>query len=150
MDATAQAMSPVVMAGDSAAGNIPAQSQSHSDRRKKTKVNYQLGLLPTSDKYEAVLAVQPSGANYDVDAQDVVNELKKIESLHPFHLIGMGFDRVTLRFIEPIADPAKLAEALEKFPAEAVSPEDEDYLVSVEQIEESLRRNPRIILCWEH
>lgn len=121
----------------------------YADGRNKEKTNYQLGFLPTADKYEAILAVQPGGANYDIDAQDVVNELKKIESSQPFHLIGMGFDRVILRFLEPITDFTELAGALERFPAEAISPEDEDYLTTIEQIEQSLRRNPRITLVWE-
>jgi hypothetical protein len=65
-------------------------------------------LLPTADKYAALLASGTNGINYGHDADAVIRWLQDMERENPFHLGGCGHDFLHGRF----AGPVKNAEAL--------------------------------------
>ena len=116
----------------------------YADRREQM-----LGVLPTKDPYQILFTIQPQTLHYQVTLNDVVSELKKVAAIQPFQLVEIGSDFFQLRFLDPIGDRARLAITLEKFPAEVISPIDNDYLESSEMIWNFLRVNTNIILCWE-
>jgi ankyrin repeat protein len=65
-------------------------------------------LLPTADKYAALLASGTNGINYGHDAEALVRWLQDMERENPFHLGGCGHDFLHGRF----AGAVKNAEAL--------------------------------------
>jgi len=72
-------------------------------------------LLPTADKYAALLASGTNGINYGHDAETVVRWLKDMERENPFHLGGCGHDFLHGRFAGPIKDPEALAARMIEF-----------------------------------
>ena len=72
-------------------------------------------LLPTADKYAALLASGTNGINYGHDAEAVVRWLEAMEAENPFRLAGCGHDFVHGRFVAPLADAEALAERMIAF-----------------------------------
>jgi Domain of unknown function (DUF4253) len=71
-----------------------------------------IAALPTTDKYDALLAVQTNGVNCDLMPQDIVAWLRKMEEDQPFVLIAAGSDFVAGKFTSKIAKPTQLAKRI--------------------------------------
>jgi cytohesin len=72
-------------------------------------------LLPTADKYAALLASGTNGINYGHDAEAVIRWLKDMERENPFHLGGCGHDFLHGRFAGPIVNAEALAQRMIEF-----------------------------------
>jgi cytohesin len=72
-------------------------------------------LLPTADKYAALLAVGTNGINYGHDTEAVIAWLKAMEAENPFHVGGCGHDFLHARFTAPIKDAEALAARMIEF-----------------------------------
>ncbi|HTA94163.1 MAG TPA: DUF4253 domain-containing protein, partial [Polyangiaceae bacterium] len=73
-----------------------------------------LGLLPTTDKYDALRILQTNG-NSAHTHDEVVAWLKNIDRTDPWLLVGASYDAVDLLFVEPVHDPAALAKNVLSF-----------------------------------
>jgi len=74
-----------------------------------------VGILPSADIFEAIAAIQTNGANYQVSNEEIITQMRKLSSTHPFTLTGLGFDFISGRFSSPIEEAAKLANWFSKF-----------------------------------
>ena len=69
-------------------------------------------LLPTANKYAAVLACGTNGINKGHDTEAVVSWLMEMEKENPFVLAGCGFDFLDGRFSGPVSNAEALAERM--------------------------------------
>ena len=72
-------------------------------------------LLPTSNKYAAVLACGTNGINKGHDTEAVISWLMEMEKENPFVLAGCGLDFLDGRFNAPVRNPEALAERMIAF-----------------------------------
>ena len=72
-------------------------------------------LLPTADKYAALLAAGTNGVNYGHDTEAVIAWLKAMEGENPFRLGGCGHDFLHGRFTGPIKGAEALAVRMIEF-----------------------------------
>jgi hypothetical protein len=89
-------------------------------------------LLPTADKYAALLATGTNGINYGHTTEAVIGWLKTMEAENPFRLGGCGHDFLHGRFPGPIKDAEALAARMIQFCPDIA-----------DQAHASLRRMPR-------
>jgi hypothetical protein len=66
-------------------------------------------LLPSGDKYAALLASGTNGINYGHDTEAVIRWLVDMERENPFRLAGCGHDFLHGRFAGPVRDAEALA-----------------------------------------
>jgi ankyrin repeat protein len=71
-------------------------------------------VLPTSDPYEAVAAIQTNGINSGVTTAALIGWLKKLEKKQPFVLQEIGPDLIRGQFTSAIKDPLKLLKQIYK------------------------------------
>jgi hypothetical protein len=74
-----------------------------------------IALLPTTDKYVVLAAVQTNGANFDIMTGDIIDWLKEMEKTQPFELTEAGFDYLAGQFTTPLKDPAAMAKRMYDF-----------------------------------
>jgi hypothetical protein len=109
-------------------------------RRNGTAV----ALLPTTDIYRVVAAVQTEGPNSEVSCEDLIAWLRGLEKDQPFLITGLGSDFLEGRFTTPIKDPAALVARINAIcPNEDPSPD-----VERRQIEH-LRQTGKLYLWWD-
>lgn len=72
-------------------------------------------LLPTSNKYAAVLACGTNGINKGHDTEAVISWLMEMEKENPFVLAGCGLDFLDGRFSAPVKNADALAERMIAF-----------------------------------
>jgi ankyrin repeat protein len=89
-------------------------------------------LLPTADKYAALIATGTNGINYGHTTEAVIGWLKTMEGENPFRLGGCGHDFLHGRFPGPIKDAEALAARMIQFCPDIA-----------DQAHASLRRMPR-------
>ena len=66
-------------------------------------------LLPTAEKYAALLAAGTNGINYGHDTEAVIRWLADMERDYPFQLAGCGHDFLHGRFTAPVRNAEALA-----------------------------------------
>ncbi|HTO82450.1 MAG TPA: ankyrin repeat domain-containing protein [Methylomirabilota bacterium] len=74
-----------------------------------------LVLLPTTEKYAALIACGTNGDNKGLNTEAVIAWLQAMEAENPFQLAGCGFDFLAGRFVEPIKDAQALAARMIEF-----------------------------------
>ena len=99
-----------------------------------------IAILPTTDKFAAVLAVGTAGPNWDIATKQVVAWLRRLEKKQPFILTGISDEHVSGRFTTKIKKPADLAMEFLEF-----APDLENPVV----IEEDLRKSGAFWLWWD-
>ncbi len=72
-------------------------------------------LMPTANKYAAVLACGTNGINKGHDTEAVVSWLMEMEKENPFILAGCGFDFLDGRFSGPVKEAKTVAERMVAF-----------------------------------
>jgi hypothetical protein len=102
------------------------------------------GLLPTTDKYAVIAAMQTDGANADVYTADIIKWLKELEAEQPFVLTGVGFDYLEGNFTAPLKDPRGLARRMYKFCPDIV----DQGTGTVEKLAKELQRG-RLYFWWD-
>ena len=81
-------------------------------------------LLPTADKYAALLACGTNGINKGHDTEAVMAWLMEMEEKNPFVLAGCGLDFVDGRFSGAVADAEELAQRMIAFCPDVVDQAD--------------------------
>ena len=104
-----------------------------------------LGILPTTDKYDVLLAMQTNGQNYDLMPQDVVAWLRKLEGEQPFAITSAGFDFLGGKFLSKIAKPAELAKQMYEFCPDIVDQGAGD----VKALAAELRKSGTLYFWWD-
>jgi hypothetical protein len=74
-----------------------------------------IGLLPSSDKYEVMAAMETNGDNYNIGTSGVIGWMRELEKDQPFVLTGIGFDFMEGRFVGPVRDTRTLARRMYEF-----------------------------------
>jgi hypothetical protein len=74
-----------------------------------------VGLLPTTNKYDVLAALETNGANFELYTADLIAWLKELEAEQPFILTGIGLDYLEGYFTTPVKDPRALAKRMYKF-----------------------------------
>jgi hypothetical protein len=74
-----------------------------------------IGLLPTTDKYAVIAAMQTDGANYNIGTGDIIDWLKNMEKTQPWELTDASMDVVAGNFLSPVKDAKKLAKEMYEF-----------------------------------
>lgn len=74
-----------------------------------------VGLLPTTDKYAVMAAMDTNGDNYEIGTAGVIAWMKDLEHEQPYVLTGIGFDYMEGYFIDPVKDPQDLARRMYQF-----------------------------------
>ena len=69
-------------------------------------------LLPTPNKYAALLVCGTNGINQGHDTEAVISWLMAMESGNPFTLAGCGHDFLDGRFVRPVKNAEQLAERM--------------------------------------
>jgi hypothetical protein len=74
-----------------------------------------LGLLPTTDKYAVMAAMETNGDNYGIGTAGVIAWMKELEQSQPFLLTGIGFDYMEGHFTGPVKETQDLARRMYEF-----------------------------------
>jgi hypothetical protein len=74
-----------------------------------------VGLLPTTDKYSVMAAMDTNGDNYNIGTAGVILWMKDLEKDHAYLLTGIGYDYMEGQLTGPIPDAQKLAERIYEF-----------------------------------
>jgi hypothetical protein len=74
-----------------------------------------VGLLPTSDKYAVMAAMETNGDNYNIGTAGVIGWMKEMEQEQPFILTGIGFDYMEGHFTSPVRDARSMADRMYVF-----------------------------------
>ncbi len=104
-----------------------------------------IGVLPTPDKYQVLLAMQTNGQNCDLMPQDIVAWLRGLEKDQPFILTGAGFDFLSGRFTTKIAGPAALAKRMYEFCSDIV----DQGCGDVKALAAELRKSQTLFFWWD-
>lgn len=104
-----------------------------------------IGVLPTADKYQVLLAMQTNGQNYDLSPQDIVVWLRKLEEDQPFILTGARFDFLSGRFTTRVARPAALAKRMYEFCPDIV----DQGCGDVQTLAAELRKSQTFFFWWD-
>lgn len=107
--------------------------------------NHHLGVYPTTDKYEVLLAMGTNGANYDVSTEKVISELKGIEEEQPFVLLGVGPDFVSGEFTAPVKNSRALAKRLYELCPDIV----DQGAGTLARAAAELKRTRQLFLWWD-
>jgi hypothetical protein len=94
-----------------------------------------IGLLPTTDKYAVMAAMDTNGDNFDIGTAGVIAWMKELELEQPFVLTGIGFDYMEGFFTSPVKDPAALARRMYQFCPDIV----DQGVGSIEKLADELR-----------
>jgi Domain of unknown function (DUF4253) len=103
-----------------------------------------VGLLPTTDKYAVIAAMQTDGANADVYTADIIKWLKALEQEQPFVLTGVGFDYLEGNFTAPLKDARGLAKRMYKFCPDIV----DQGVETVENLAKELQKG-KLYFWWD-
>jgi len=74
-----------------------------------------VGLLPTTDKYAVMAAMETNGDNYNIGTSGVIAWMKDMEKDHAYVLTGIGFDYMEGHLILPVKDAKSLAARMYEF-----------------------------------
>jgi hypothetical protein len=74
-----------------------------------------IALLPTTDKYAVMAAMDTNGDNYSIGTSGVIAWMKDLEKDNAFVLSGIGYDYMEGQLTGPITDATKLAERMYEF-----------------------------------
>jgi len=103
-----------------------------------------LALLPTTDAYRVIAAVQTEGPNSNFYNDALIAWLRSLEKDQPFLITGVGTDFIEGKFLTPIPDPAALAKRINAI----CPPEDETPGAEQKQVE-NLRQTNKLFLWWD-
>jgi hypothetical protein len=74
-----------------------------------------VGLLPTTNKFEVMAAMDTNGDNYEIGTAGVIAWMKDLESEQAYVLTGIGFDYMEGRFTAPVKNAGDLAKRMYQF-----------------------------------
>jgi ankyrin repeat protein len=104
-----------------------------------------LALLPTTDKYRVIEAMQTNGANCDLMTDDIIHWLKELEKDQPFELTGIGFDYLEGQFTSRLKNSRQLAKKMYAFCPDIV----DQGTGSVAELARELKKSNRLYFWWD-
>ena len=99
-----------------------------------------IAILPTTDKFEVMLAMYTSATNYDMGPQDIVAWMKELEKEQPYVLTGINWDFIEGKFLSKVKDPDKLAERMVDFCPD---------IGVAEGVAKALRKHNSLFFWWD-
>lgn len=106
---------------------------------------HRLLALPTSDRWQALLAMGTNGVNSGIGPGYLIAWLEQLEKRQPFVLLSVGHDLLAGRFLQPVADPLALAEEMYELCSDIV----DQGTGTVEELAEELEASGRLYLWWD-
>ena len=103
-----------------------------------------LAALPADHWRVAIAVMQTNGANCDLGTADILKWLEELEKTHPFELTTIAHDRLEGVFLNPIAEPLKLAKKMYKFCPDIV----DQGCGAVEVLAQELQKQPPRLYFW--
>ncbi|MDC0936178.1 ankyrin repeat domain-containing protein [Pirellulales bacterium] len=106
-----------------------------------------LGILPTTDPFEVLAAMRVAGPNYGVHTSEIVQDLRELYEVAPFHLKKVRYDLIELEFQKPIpkSKARKWAVRLNELCPDLM---DESF-TNFRQLREHLSTNRSLTLWWD-
>ncbi len=105
----------------------------------------QIGLLPTTDKYDVIAVMQTNAVNVNLGTRDIVDWLREFEKEQRFELTGIGSDFLSGKFTGELRDSKKIAIRLRKFCPDLV----DQGTGSVAGLALELKKTKRFFLWWD-
>jgi len=105
----------------------------------------QVGLLPTDDWREVLMAMQTYGGNCNLMPKDVVKWLKDLNEEHPFRLTGAAHDWCEGEFLQPIKNSRQLAKNMCKFCPDIVT----QGVGTVAALAKQLTNSQKFFFWWD-
>jgi hypothetical protein len=103
-----------------------------------------VAVLPTTDVYQVLAAVETEGANEGVSCEDLQAWLRDLEKFQPFVIVGLGADFVEGKFTSPIRDAPDLVRRINQIcQPENSSPDAEEKQIA------NLLQTQRFFLWWD-
>lgn len=102
-------------------------------------------VLPTSDRWQALLVMGTNGANCGIGPGYLISWLEGLDRRQPFALLSVGHDLLAGRFLGPVLDPQSLAEEMSELCPDIV----EQGTGTVEELAEELAQSGRLFLWWD-
>ncbi len=107
---------------------------------------FRVGILGgITDPYDIMKLAETNGANYDIQATDIIEQYKKWDTEFGILPFGIGFDFCECEIINKDIDYKKLAAAIYQFCPDVVDQGTE----TLEALEEELKRTGSIFLWWD-
>ena len=107
--------------------------------------NRNIGVLPTTNKYDAIAAMQTNGQNYDIGPGYINDWLKKLDAEQPFFLTGAGMDFLSGQFQSPVNNAVELAARFYEFCPDIV----DQGCGSVEVLADELKKTQKLFFWWD-
>ena len=105
----------------------------------------ELTVLPTLDPLDAVAAIAPDGANYDIETEHILAWLQHEMTQRQFAIVGLRHDLVALRYAGDLGDVDQLAHSMY-----AICPDVVDQGTgTVEDLVEQLKESGKVTLWWD-
>jgi Domain of unknown function (DUF4253) len=100
-----------------------------------------VALLPTTDVYRVIAALETNGQN---STDDLIAWLRELEKVQPFVIMGIGTDFLDGSFTTPLKDPAGIANRIN-----AICPDDSLSAAEKEAQVDRLCMTNRLHLWWD-
>ena len=71
--------------------------------------------MPTTDRYEVIQVMGTSAGNYEMDTENVIAWLRRLQRIQPFTITGVGHDFLSGKFTSKIKNADLLARKMYKF-----------------------------------
>jgi hypothetical protein len=98
-----------------------------------------IAVLPTTDKYDVVLAMKTDGVNWNLDSKKIIAWLRKLEKQQPFIITGVSGEHISARFTTKVKKIEDMALRILEF-----SPDLDNF----EELMTELPKNGKFDLWW--
>ncbi|HHV65604.1 MAG TPA: DUF4253 domain-containing protein [Peptococcaceae bacterium] len=108
-----------------------------------------LGIIKGNEQYAILRTMQTNGENYNLSNGKLISELRSIEKIAPFSIIGAGFDWLELAFtkLEESGEVDKVCQAIVD-KVMKIAPPQEDEAQFRKQLIEELKSTQKLFLWW--
>lgn len=105
----------------------------------------QVAIIKTQDQFDILRVKQTDAANFGLDNNAVITQLKKWHELYPFEITGADLDWVEAEFIQQPKDMLQFAKEVYKFCPDVV----EQGTETVERLAQEMKRSNTLYLWWD-
>ena len=105
----------------------------------------QVAIIKTRDQFDILRVKQTDAANYGLDNNAVITQLKKWHELYPFEITGADLDWVEAEFIQQPKDMLQFAKEVYKFCPDVV----EQGTETVERLAREMKNSNTLYLWWD-
>jgi hypothetical protein len=105
----------------------------------------QVAVIKSKDQFDILRVKQTDAANYGLDNNAVITQLKKWHELYPFEITGADLDWVEAEFIQQPKDMLEFAKGVYKFCPDVV----EQGTETVERLAREMKSSNTLYLWWD-